>query len=395
MAENNTAAAQCPHIKESIEKASLMEPSMEASTVKQQIGVYYGSYLQLDQLLSLQKPESAKDGGKEAHEETLFIIVHQTYELWFKQIIHEIDSIRTIMSTPPTPERHNGIIVNRLARIIQIQKLLVDQFSILETMTGLDFLEFRNLLVPASGFQSVQFRTIENKLGIMPNNRVQYQQHHYCTFFSESDRAILAVSEKDTSLLSLIIKWLERNPFLNFQEYDFWASYKNAVDKILERDLERIKNNSDLTDDIKEQNYKEVHKNMESFSTLFDEAEYNKKLEKSEVRLTYKAIQSALLIFLYKDEPIFHTPFIILNQLVEVDEQMGLWRFRHTMMVQRIIGAKIGTGGSSGYHYLRTTIGDRYKIFLDLFNLSSYLIPRNTLPQLPKVVSEQMDFAWK
>lgn len=71
-----------------------------------------------------------------------------------------------------------------------------------------------------------------------------------------------------------------------------------------------------------------------------------------------------------------------------------MWRFRHTMMVQRIIGAKIGTGGSSGYHYLRTTVGDRYKIFLDLFNISSYLIPKNTLPQLPKVVKEQMDFAW-
>ncbi|GAM24187.1 hypothetical protein SAMD00019534_073620 [Acytostelium subglobosum LB1] len=365
---------------------------MEANAVRSQVGVYYGSYLQLDSLLNCQQLESAKV-GKPAHEEMLFIVIHQAYELWFKQIIHEIDSVREMMSHA-SPERYNGIIVNRLGRVTQIQKLLVEQINILETMTGLDFLEFRNLLVPASGFQSVQFRVIENKLGIIPDNRVQYQQHHYHTFFTESDRNRLADSEKETSLLSYVIKWLERNPFLNYEGYNFWESYKHAVDKILERDLERIRNNSNLTEDIKEQNYKEVHKNMDSFKTLFNEELYNERLEKFEVRLTYKALQSALFIYLYKDEPIFHTPFLILNLLTEVDELLGMWRYRHTMMVQRMIGVKIGTGGSSGYHYLRTTIGDRYKIFLDLFNLSSYLIPRNTLPALPKEVSAKMDFAW-
>ncbi|KYQ88977.1 hypothetical protein DLAC_10477 [Tieghemostelium lacteum] len=379
-------------IAESIGKASLIEPSMEPSTVHK--GVYYGSYLELNNLLSLQNLESSKV-GKPAHEEMLFIIIHQTYELWFKQIIHEIDSIRSIMSTPPTPERLNGVILNRLKRVTEIQKLLVDQISILETMTSLDFLEFRNLLVPASGFQSVQFRMIENKLGILPNTRVQYQQHHYHSFFSEDDRQKLETSEKQVSLLQLVIQWLERNPFLHHEDYDFWKSYRSAVDQILQKDLERVNNNKDLSDDMKEQAIKDINKNMESFQTLFDEKSYNEKLEKNEVRLTYKALQSALLIYLYKDEPIFHTPFLILNYLTEIDELLTMWRFRHTMMVQRVIGAKIGTGGSSGYHYLRTTVGDRYKIFLDLFNVSSYLIPRNTLPQLPPVVQQQMEFVWQ
>ncbi|EGC31793.1 tryptophan 2,3-dioxygenase [Dictyostelium purpureum] len=378
-------------IAESIEKATLMDPALDAH--KAQKGVYYGSYLKLNELLGIQNLESVK-AGQPAHEEMLFIIIHQTYELWFKQIIHEIDSIRNIMSTPPTPERLNGVIVNRLQRVTEIQKLLVDQISILETMTSVDFLEFRNLLVPASGFQSVQFRMIENKLGILPQTRVQYQQHHYSSFFNEDDRKKLSDTENETSLLQLVIQWLERNPFLYNKGYDFWSSYKSAVDKILENDLARIQSNTELTQDMKDQSTKEAQKNMESFSTLFDEKTYNSKLEKGEVRLSYKALQSAILIFLYKDEPIFHTPFLILNLLTEIDEQLTLWRFRHTMMVQRIIGAKIGTGGSSGYHYLRTTVGDRYKIFLDLFNISSYLIPKNTLPQLPSVVKEQMDFAW-
>jgi len=380
---NTPAIDENKSIAESIEKASLIEPSLEANNQK---GVYYGSYLKLDELLSIQNPESIKTDNP-AHEEMLFIIVHQTYELWFKQIIHEIDSIRLIMSTPPTPERLNGVIVNRLRRITEIQKLLVDQIGILETMTGLDFLEFRNLLVPASGFQSVQFRLIENKLGILPNTRVQYQQHHYASFFSETDRKKLEASENETSLLQLVIQWLERNPFLSdSKDYDFWLSYKSAVDQILERDLQRIKSNNDLTEDMKDQSIKEVEKNMESFKTLFDQNAYEAKYKKGEVRLTYRALQSALLISLYKDEPIFHTPYLILNLLTDIDEQLTLWRFRHTMMVQKIIGAKIGTGGSSGYNYLRTTVGDRYKIFLDLFNISSYLIPRNTLPQLPNIV---------
>ncbi|KAK5575842.1 hypothetical protein RB653_006976 [Dictyostelium firmibasis] len=378
-------------IAESIEKATLMEPSIDAQSAQK--GVYYGSYLKLDELLNIQECESVKVGTP-AHEEMLFIIIHQTYELWFKQMIHEIDSIRNIMSTPPTPERLNGVIVNRLGRITEIQKLLVDQISILETMTSVDFLEFRNLLVPASGFQSVQFRMIENKLGILPNTRVQYQQHHYHSFFNEKDRKSLQATENEVSLLQLVIQWLERNPFLYYKGYEFWTSYKSAVDQILDNDLQRIQANNDLSQDMKDQSTKEVKKNMESFSTLFDEVAYNERLEKGEVRLSYKALQSAILIYLYKDEPIFHTPFLILNLLTEIDELLTMWRFRHTMMVQRIIGAKIGTGGSSGYHYLRTTVGDRYKIFLDLFNISSYLIPKNTLPQLPKVVKEQMDFAW-
>ncbi|KAF2078642.1 hypothetical protein CYY_000013 [Polysphondylium violaceum] len=386
-----TAEDETKTIAESIEKASLIEPSLEVNNQK---GVYYGSYLKLEELLSIQNPESIKTDNP-AHEEMLFIIVHQTYELWFKQIIHEIDSIRQIMSTPPTPERLNGVIVNRLRRITEIQKLLVDQIGILETMTGLDFLEFRNLLVPASGFQSVQFRLIENKLGILPNTRVQYQQHHYASFFSEADRKKLEASENETSLLQLVIQWLERNPFLSdSKDYDFWSSYKSAVDQILERDLQRIKSNSDLTDDMKDQSIKEVEKNMESFKTLFDQSAYEAKFKKGDVRLTYRALQSALLISLYKDEPIFHTPYLILNLLTDIDEQLTLWRFRHTMMVQKIIGAKIGTGGSSGYNYLRTTVGDRYKIFLDLFNISSYLIPRNTLPQLPTALQQKMGFVW-
>ena len=135
--------------------------------------VYYRDYLQLDKILNAQVPLSAAQGTP-AHDERLFIIIHQVYELWFKQIQHELDDVLDIFSKEYIDEKQIGIAVSRLRRITEIQKVLVDQLNVLETMTALNFLEFRHLLSPASGFQSVQFREIENKLGVVPEQRMGY-----------------------------------------------------------------------------------------------------------------------------------------------------------------------------------------------------------------------------
>ena len=106
----------------------------------------------------------SSETDNEVHDEMLFIIIHQTYELWFKQILHELDSIINMFHDNYVHEEKVGMVVSRFDRIIQIQKLLIDQVSILETMTPMDFLEFRDLLTPSSGFQSAQFRQIENRV---------------------------------------------------------------------------------------------------------------------------------------------------------------------------------------------------------------------------------------
>ena len=124
--------------------------------------VYYWSYLHLDELLSAQEPLS----DPAAHDELLFIVVHQAFELWFKQILFELDAVLDVMGQEVVAEKDMGEVVARLARITKVQRLLTDQIEVLETMTPLDFLEFRDVLIPASGFQSVQFRLIENKLGL-------------------------------------------------------------------------------------------------------------------------------------------------------------------------------------------------------------------------------------
>ncbi|HEY9344101.1 MAG TPA: tryptophan 2,3-dioxygenase family protein, partial [Inquilinus sp.] len=123
-------------------------------------GVHYASYLQLDQLLDLQDRESEK-AGRPAHDEMLFIVIHQAYELWFKQILFELDAVQGVFAADRVDDRAIARASRALHRIHEILKLGVHQLDVLETMTPLDFLDFRDLLRPASGFQSAQFRLIE------------------------------------------------------------------------------------------------------------------------------------------------------------------------------------------------------------------------------------------
>ena len=141
------------------------------SAASEQRPVYYHDYLQLDRLLDSQRPLSTEQ-GRPAHDELLFIVVHQAYELWFKQILHELEAVRAVFDQPTVPERSMGRVVGHLERVHAIQRVLIDHLDVLETMTPLDFLEFRDLLVPASGFQSLQFRSIENLLGLDPGRRL-------------------------------------------------------------------------------------------------------------------------------------------------------------------------------------------------------------------------------
>jgi len=193
----------------------------------------YHSYLMLDRVLSSQCMQSEKN-NKAVHDEHLFIITHQAYELWFKQVLHEIDSVREMFMLPVLDEAKTQIMLNRLNRVVLILRLMVDQIAILETMTPLDFLEFRLQLSSSSGFQSLQFRLLENKLGLKDASRVKYNQEHYAKVFTDSDQVKqLEDSINQPSLFDLVEKWLERTPGLAVECFDFWELYKRAVDSWL------------------------------------------------------------------------------------------------------------------------------------------------------------------
>jgi tryptophan 2,3-dioxygenase len=325
--------------------------------------VEYQQYLALSKLLDSQHPKSA-EYGRPAHDELLFIVVHQVYELWFKQILHELDSVTSLFRQDSVDERKIGVAVSRLARVTEIQKLLVDQLRVLETMTPLDFLDFRDMLLPASGFQSRQFRAIESRLGL------------------RRDQA---------SLFDLVEKWLERTPFLELPGFQFWASYRAAVERMLADDRRTIETHPALTPEERTVQLAELDRTRDSFEALLDEPTHERLRAEGSRRLSHRATLAALLINLYRDQPILHLPFRFLTLLVDVDELLSTWRYRHALMVHRMIGTKIGTGGSAGHHYLMGTV-ERNKVFTDLFNLSTFLIPRSALPDLPPDLERRLGF---
>ena len=347
--------------------------------------LYYADYLKLASLLNAQYPESAKHGC-ETHEETLFIITHQTYELWFKQILHELGSILKSFAVIPLDEKKLSTVAARLGRIVTIQKVINQQIGILETMTPLDFLDFRDYLTPASGFQSVQFREIELRLGLAhhksPTSLNRLQPH---------DRDYLEQVAREPTLFDLVDAWLARIPFLEFDDFNFWKRYHQAVDTMLESDEQTIRNNI-LFDPLEiESQLKELEKTRISFNCLFEKDEYERLQKQGKFQLSQSATLSALFIHLYRDQPMLHLPFTLLTRLVEIDEQLTVWRSGHALMVERMLGSKIGTGGSSGHEYLRNTLS-RKRIFADLFNLSTFLIPRSALPELTQKLKQNLGF---
>ncbi|MGH7446353.1 MAG: tryptophan 2,3-dioxygenase [Longimicrobiales bacterium] len=243
--------------------------------------ITYSSYLRLTELLELQTPASEPV----EHDETLFIIVHQVYELWFKQILHELDRMQILLDDDDVPRvRHT------FKRVLTILKVLVAQLDILETMTPLEFLTFRDRLESGSGFQSVQFRGIEFVLGQKRRGAVD----HYP-----------AGSEPR--------EWLEAR----YAQSTLWDSFLRYLARrghpVPDMQLGR-----DVTQAIQP-----------------DEA------------------LQRVLIDVYRHDADARE---MCERFVDLDEGIQEWRYRHVKMVERTIGMKLGTGGSAGAEYLRTTV---------------------------------------
>ncbi|HJZ75256.1 MAG TPA: tryptophan 2,3-dioxygenase family protein [Vicinamibacterales bacterium] len=254
----------------------------------------YASYLEIDELLSLQHPRS------DEHDEMLFIIIHQVYELWFKELLHEFDRVMRLLEQD---ESHRA--QHTLKRILTILKVMVAQLDILETMTPLEFLSFRARLDAASGFQSDQFRQIEFVLGVKSEQAIQR--------FSEPSRARSALERRyqAPTLWDAFLQYLAR------ERYD-------VPDACLRRDTSAAPEPSPEIQEILIDVYRRDVKNAE-----------------------------------------------LCERLVDLDEGIQEWRYRHAKMVERTIGAKPGTGGSSGAAYLRETVGR--PLFPDLWAIRSRL----------------------
>lgn len=353
----------------------------------------YGKYLRLDRLLSAQTLESARQ-GRTAHDEMLFIVTHQAYELWFKQILFELDAVQTVFAREPVDDRDIGRVTRGLNRVVEILKLGVSQLDVLETMTPLDFLEFRDLLYPASGFQSAQFREIEIRLGLRREDRLRFDDQSFESRLEGADRTHIQAVQARRSLADQVEAWLARTPFVEMGGYKFKEAYRAAVAEMLRADADQIRESADLGEARRQSEIASIEQAMERFDAIFDEESHAKQMEAGAWRFSARALQAALLINLYRDEPALQFPFRLLSLLMDVDETLTTWRYRHALMVQRMIGVKIGTGGSSGHGYLRQA-ADQHRVFGDLFALSTFLIPRSALPLLPRDVRRAMSFSYE
>lgn len=341
----------------------------------------YANYLQLNKLLDAQSPKS------DFHDEMLFILVHQVYELWFKQILCEVDAVKDALSKKVLSDTAIFQVVKRLERIIKIQQLMIDQIKILETMTPMDFLEFRDLLGTSSGLESYQFRLLEVKLGIhydMTSPQIARLSLPY--------QQLIAQALSSPSLLSLVDQWLSRTPFLHIDDFTFWTEYQNKINTMHEQEKLKIHSSHVLTDQEKLISLQQLQQTEQHFKVLFDEALYAEKMQAGERKLSRRALQAALLIYVYRSQPAFHLPYMLLTALVEIDNLLSSWRYAHMLMVQRMIGQRIGTGGTSGQQYLMQAMQSR-KIFTDINNLASFLIPGSQLP-LPDKIKQQLGLTY-
>ncbi len=348
--------------------------------------VHYSDYLQLNKILDAQHPESLRL-EQPAHDEMLFIVIHQAYELWFKQLLYETDSVIRIMQQPELNDNSPELqtVVHRLGRCGTVLKVLVHQIDIMETMTPMDFLDFRDMLRPASGFQSVQFKLLEARLGLKYGHR--YGQQYYISQLRQPEAAAIKTAEEEPSLLETVNGWLERMPFFrlpadgplpgtdNIPPQDhgiaFWANYR-------QRYLESLADNE--------------RSNLPRFDKVFFDTPSPDGPFAEGRSLSPAACRAALFIMLYRGYPILQLPFQVLNQLLEIDEQLSTWRYRHMSMVHRIIGTRVGTGGSTGKDYLSSALL-KHHLFKDVAALTSFLIERKRLPQLDAEMEKRLGFA--
>jgi tryptophan 2,3-dioxygenase len=347
----------------------------------------YDKYLSLTNLLACQHPV-APSHGRVAHDEMLFIIVHQVYELWFKLILHEFDRIERLFAGSMVAEAALPDVVRGFDRVVAILKIGVQQLDVLETMTPLDFLDFRDLLSTASGFQSLQFRLIEARLGLAESRRLLFDSKAASERLSERDRETLACERQRTTVLDALDAWLSRTPFVTMGDFTFDRAYREAIDAMLDREVTRVRAEIDLEPERCQQEIDALENARNAFGSIFDDT-----LAEPVWRMSARSMRAALFIMLYRDHPALQLPFRLLAALMDIDETMTMWRYRHALMVERMIGVKTGTGGSSGHVYLRRA-ADQHRIFIDLFRLSTYLIPRSAIPSLPQAIERQMRFVY-
>ena len=358
----------------------------------------YWDYLQMSTLLSLQGGLEGDEAAL-APDELLFIVVHQAYELWFKQVLRELREAIHLLGLDRLDEDKVPYVVHHLRRVAQILRLAVEQFHVMETLTPQDFLSFRDKLVPASGFQSFQMRELEIRLGLGEDQRERYGETdalaHIKSLADSSPggaRAWSAISaaREDAAagdtLRQTVEDWLARTPIEGStpgQPGDddvveaFLSEYLSSLEAWQADQLSRLQAAGLSKPGELERRFEAALKAAQAFLSAADLPDG---LSDAAKRARRRARAGLLFIESHRDLPLLAWPRMLVDTVVEVEEQLVLWRNRHARMVERVIGRRVGTGGSSGVEYLDRTTSAR--VFSDLWTIRTLLMPRDRVPPL-------------
>jgi tryptophan 2,3-dioxygenase len=178
---------------------------------------------------------------------------------------------------------------------------------------------------------------------------------------------------------------------MEHKEYAFWESYAAAVRAMLDNDRLEVKRLSDVEKTDPSAALDQIDSNEAGFMALLDADKYQMLVDQGARRMSQRATLATLFITTYQDRPLLQAPYRFLDSIIELDRLVSLWRYRHTMMVSRMIGMRVGTGGSSGHEYLMQTTM-RQRVFDDITSLSSYLLPDSKKPSLPGAIESRLKF---
>ncbi len=341
----------------------------------------YWDYLHLPELLSCQGGLNDSPAPDELH----FIIVHQVYELWFKLSLSQLRLARDHLAAPHLPEERVPFVVHHLGRVNSILRLCVDQFAVMETLPPQDFLDFRDKLVPSSGFQSFQMREFEILLGLTAERRIKYAgtdpiEHIRSQTHSPAGRAVadqLLATIAETSLRDALLAWLGRTPIMGSSPGDpddadvvarFLAEYYARVERHQREGAEQLVKVLGGVD-------------ADKIRARVDGALAGvREFLLPEDPLARRARAALVFIESYRHLPLLAWPRLLLDTCVELEEQTVLFRHRHARMVERTIGRRVGSGGSAGVEYLDQTTA--YRVFPELWNVRTCLLPRDRIPPI-------------
>ena len=359
-------------------------------------GPNYWDYLRLDQLLSAQGGVEGDENAITNHE-LLFIVVHQVYELWFKQMLRELEGVRDLLDRDPVPDQDLSLAVSSLRRVREILDHCTSHFRVMETLSPRDFLDFRDKLVPASGFQSGQLREMEILLGLPADKRIHLgKEGSYLDALRSHDgeeshalRRVRARLDDPRSLAAVVEDWLYRTPIRGSDPST--PGDAEAVRKFVEDYLGVL--GSELGDfsvmaerqadaDVDRDRLRARYEAEVAGARKFLLAEDVPVLDDPSARLRRSRIRAALVfIESYRSAPLLAWPRELLEATIAMEQAFILFRQRHARMVEREIGRRTGTGGSSGVEYLDRTALE-YRVFGDLWAVRTILIRRGAVPDL-------------